>query len=592
MGTTNSETLCAAFQAQVARIPGKTAVRTADGSVSLTWRDYGKRVQRMAAGLAALGVKHGDTVGMMLTNRPEFHVADTAILHLGAGAFSVYNSSPAEQIQYIFRNADNRVVICEPQFLDTVRQASEGTAVEHIVCVDSEDTAPAGTMSLSALDELGDPTFDFGAAWRAVQPSDLATIIYTSGTTGPPKGVELTHANLMTQITAVETLITPEDDDTVISYLPDAHAANRIAAHYRSVATGTQVITVDDPKKVIEALIALRPTIFGAVPAIWYKLKARLDAALAAETGVKKSLALWALATGTKVATLKSDGKSIPPLLAVQHRIADKLVLSKFRERLGMDNLRVALSGAAPIAPDVMAFVLGLGLPVSEVWGMSETALIVTYNPLSAPRIGTVGTTIRGMRVALADDGEVLVKGPQIMRGYRGDPEKTAEAIDSDGWLHTGDLGQLDSDGYLTIIDRKKEIIINAAGKNMAPSNIEGMVKVACPLAGSVVAVGDNQKYIVALITLDPDAAAAFAEAHGISNVDPAELSVHPDLVATVQAGIDAANARLSRVEQIKKFTILPTFWEPGSEELTPTMKLKRKPIAKKYSGEIEALYR
>ncbi|AEF41089.1 AMP-dependent synthetase/ligase [Hoyosella subflava] len=592
MGTTNSETLCAAFQAQVARIPGKTAVRTADGSVSLTWQDYGRRVQRMAAGLAALGVKHGDTVGMMLTNRPEFHIADTAILHLGAGAFSVYNSSPAEQIQYIFRNADNRVVICEPQFLDTVRQASEGTAVEHIVCVDSEDTAPAGTMSLAALDELGDPTFDFGATWRAVQPSDLATIIYTSGTTGPPKGVELTHANLMTQITAVETLITPEDDDTVISYLPDAHAANRIAAHYRSVATGTQVITVDDPKKVIEALVSLRPTIFGAVPAIWYKLKARLDAALAAETGAKKSLALWALATGTKVATLKSDGKSIPPLLAVQHRVADKLVLSKFRERLGMDNLRVALSGAAPIAPDVMAFVLGLGLPVSEVWGMSETALIVTYNPLSSPRIGTVGTTIRGMRVALAEDGEVLVKGPQIMRGYRGDPEKTAEAIDSDGWLHTGDLGQLDSDGYLTIIDRKKEIIINAAGKNMAPSNIEGTVKVSCPLAGSVVAVGDNQKYIVALITLDPDAAAAFAEAHGISNVDPAELSVHPDLVAAVQAGIDAANERLSRVEQIKKFTILPTFWEPGSEELTPTMKLKRKPIAKKYSGEIEALYR
>lgn len=589
MGITTSATLCAAFQAQVSRIPTKTALRSADGTVSLTWREYDTRVRHIAAGLAALGVKPGDTVGIMLTNRPEFHLADTAALHLGAAAFSVYNTSPAEQIQYIFRNAGNTVVICERQFIDRVRAASEGTSVSHVVCVDEPSD---GVMALADLESRSDPDFDFDSVWRAVTPDNLATIIYTSGTTGPPKGVELTHANLMAQIDAVGDLLAPADDDTVISYLPDAHAANRIAAHYRSLATGTQVITVDDPKKVIDALVALRPTVFGAVPAIWYKIKARLDAALAAEEGPKKKLAVWAIGTGTRVATLKSEGKTVSPLLAAQHRVADTLVLSKLRARLGMNNLKVALSGAAPIAPDVMAFVLGLGLPVSEVWGMSETALIVTYNPLDAPRIGTVGKTIRGMQIRLAEDGEVLVRGPQIMRGYRGEPEKTAEAIDSEGWLHTGDLGTIDSDGYLTIIDRKKEIIINAAGKNMSPSNIEGAVKVACPLAGSVAAIGDDEKYVVALITLDPDAAAAFAAEHNLPSADPAELAANPDVIAAVQAGIDEANARLARVEQVKKFTILPTFWEPGTEELTPTMKLKRKPIAKKYSGEIEAMYR
>lgn len=592
MGTGTPATLCAAFQAQALRIPDRTAVRAADGGDSFTWREYGERVRRISGGLAALGVKRGDTVGMMLTNRPEFHLGDTAILHVGAAAFSVYNSSPAEQLQYIFRNAACRVVFCERQFLDRVKEASESTEVEHIVCVDE---APSGVLTLAELEERTSPDFDFDRAWRAVTASDLATIIYTSGTTGPPKGVELTHGNLMAQLDAVTELLAPDHTDTVISYLPDAHAANRIAAHYRSIATGTQVVTVDDPKKVIDALVAVRPTVFGAVPAIWYKIKARLDAALAAETGVKKKLAVWAISTGTQVAQFRSEGKHVPAALALQHRLADRLVLSKFRERLGMDNLKVALSGAAPIAPDVMAFVLGLGLPVSEVWGMSETSLIVTYNPLDAPRIapriGTVGKTIRGMQITLADDGEILVKGPQIMRGYRGEPEKTAEAIDADGWLHTGDLGTIDKDGYLTIIDRKKEIIINAAGKNMSPSNIEGAVKVSCPLAGSVIAVGDDQKYIVALITLDPDAATAFAAAQGISSTDPANLAKHPDVLAAVQAGIDQANTRLSRVEQIKKFTLLPTFWEPGSEELTPTMKLKRKPIAKKYSGEINAMY-
>ncbi|MPY85555.1 MAG: AMP-binding protein [Actinophytocola sp.] len=581
-------TLCAAFQRHVSRIPAETAVRTPDGSVSYTWREYGDRVRRVAAGLAALGVGRGDTVGIMLTNRPEFHVVDSAALHLGAVPFSVYNTSAREQLSYVFGNADNPVVFCERQFVPTLREAIEGTKVEHLVSVDGEAD---GAITLDELEAKVGEDFDFDAAWRTVEQGDVATLIYTSGTTGPPKGVELTHANLLAEVDAVTDIVPLDHTDAVISYLPDAHAANRVQCQYMSIGTGIQVITVADPKQVIDALTQLRPTFFAAVPQIWYKLKAKLEAALAAEHGVKKTLGTWAVETGKKVAQLRSDGKSVPLPLKVQHTLADKLVLAKLRSKLGMDNFRLAASGAAPIAPDTMAFVLGLGIPVSEVWGMSELSALVTFNPLDAPRIGTVGKPVKGMELKLAEDGEILAKGPLVMRGYRKDPEKTAETVDPDGWLATGDIGTIDADGYLSIVDRKKELMINAAGKNMSPSNIENTVKVACPLVGSVIAIGDNRKYVTALIALEPDAAAEFAEGKGITAIAPDALAVNPEIYAEIEASVTAANEKLSRVEQIKKFTVLPTLWEPGGDELTPTMKLKRKPIAQKYQAEIEALY-
>jgi long-chain acyl-CoA synthetase len=586
------QTLTAAFQQTATRYPHNIALSTPDGSVRITWRQYADRVQRLATGLAALGVKRGDTVGLMLTNRPEFHLLDTAALHAGATPFSIYNTLTPEQIAHLFGNAGNRIVICERQFLDQVRAAAAAaeTSVKQIVCID-EDTDD--TMSLAEL-EAGVPPkrFDFTKSWQAVEPTDVVTIIYTSGTTGPPKGVELTHANMAaeTEATTRVSPITPAD--SVISYLPDAHIANRWGAHYNSIFTGMQIVTLADMKQMITALPSVRPTFFGAVPQVWYKLKAGIEAQLAAEKSpVKKRLAGWAIDVGRTRARLMSDQKPVPATVRAQHAIAERLVLSAIRARLGLDKVRFAASGAAAIDPEALEFVLALGLPVCELWGMSEVSCAATMNPPDGIRIGTVGKALHNVELRIAEDGELLVHGPLVMKGYRNEPEKTAEAIDDDGWLHTGDIATIDEDGYVRIVDRKKELMINASGKNMSPANIEGTVKVNCPLAGSVVAIGDDRPYVVALLTLDPDAVAAYGAAHGITDASPATLAKDPEVRTAIEIGIKEANARLARVEQIKKFAILPDVWEPGGDEVTPTMKLKRKPIAAKYAEQIEQLY-
>ncbi|TAM89319.1 MAG: long-chain fatty acid--CoA ligase [Jatrophihabitans sp.] len=586
---TEPSTLCEAFQATAARYGDRVAIRASDGSLSLTWREYGERVRTLAAGLAGLGVRAGDTVALMLANRPEFHVCDTAVLHMGATPFSVYNTLAPQQIAYLFANAGNRVVICERQFLDRVRAAVAGSTVEHIVCVDAGEP---GTLALEEVTARPDPAFDFDASWRAIRSQDVLTIIYTSGTTGPPKGVELTHANMLAELRATDAVTAAGPQDTVVSYLPDAHIANRWGSHYANMFTGVQVVTVADLRSLVTVLPQVRPTLFGGVPQVWYKLKAGLDAALAAEPSIaKRKLAAWAIGVGSEVVRRRSDGRAVPIGMRVRHRVAERLVLSRIRARIGLDRVRVAVSGASAIAPDVLVFVLGIGIPCCELWGMSELTCTATLNRPDAVRIGTVGPPVPGLELSLADDGELLARGPLVMKGYRNDPQRTAEAIDADGWLHTGDIATMDADGYVTIVDRKKELIINAAGKNMSPANIEGTVKAACPLAGSIAAIGNDRPYVVALITLDPDACAAFAAARGLGASSPAELAAEPVVQQAVDAGVRAANEKLSRVEQIKRFTILPATWEPGGEEVTPTMKLRRKPIAAKYAREIEALY-
>jgi long-chain acyl-CoA synthetase len=588
--TSTPTTLCAAFQRTAAVHPDKIALRTPDSSTTITWRTYADRVRKVAAGLANLGVARGDTVAIMLTNRPEFHVVDTGALHAGATPFSIYNTLAPEQIAYLFSNAGNSVVITEQAFLPALRSANVDGQIKHFVVVDG--TAD-GAITLDELEASGDPSFDFEASWQAVEPGDVLTLIYTSGTTGPPKGVELTHANLIAEMEALDGVYDLTHDDSVVSYLPDAHIANRWGSHYCNLRYGIQIVTVDDPRQLIAALPQVRPTYFGAVPAIWYKVKAGIEAAIAAEPNERKrKLATWAITTGTEVARRRSDGKAIPPTLKAQHAVADLLVLSKLRSRMGLDRVKVAATGASAIAPDALAFMLGLGIPVLEVWGMSETSAVVTMNPPDAIRIGTVGKVVPGgTEISLADDGELLVRGPLVMRGYRNDPQRTAEAIDAEGWMHTGDIATIDDNGYVRIVDRKKELIINAAGKNMSPQNIEGAIKVACPMVLSSVAIGDDRPYVTALLTLDPDACAAYAAKAGLADGTPEALSEDAGVQDLVQAGIDDANSKLARVEQIKKFTILPTPWMPGGDELTPTMKLKRKVIAEKYAVEIEGLY-
>ncbi|WP_290707215.1 MULTISPECIES: AMP-dependent synthetase/ligase [Gordonia] len=579
-------TLPAGFQETIRLRPGAVALRTVGGAQEITWRQYGERVRAIAGGLAALGVGHGDSVGIMLTNRPEFHLVDTAVLHLGGVPFSIYNTSSPDQVEYLFGNAGNTVVVTEAAFLPILTAADTG--VRTVISVDGG----AGTTALTEVESMPAPAgFDFEASWRAVEPSDLATLIYTSGTTGPPKGVEITHRNMIAEAIALTDIVDTGLDGRLLSYLPAAHIADRVSTHGTNMLRGAQITSEPDPRNIAVALPDARPTLFFGVPRVWQKLKAGIEAKLAEATGVKAGLGAWALGVGAEVAELHLQGKSPSGLLRLQHGVADKLVLSKVRHGIGMDEIDIAYSGAAAIPPEVLKFFLALGIPVLEVWGMSESTGATTLTSPDNLAIGTVGRPVRGVEIKLGADGELFVRGPVVMRGYRNQPDKTAEAIDADGWLATGDIAQVGADGNVTIVDRKKELLINESGKNLAPTNIENAIKAVSPLVGQIVAIGNAKPYVSALIVLDPDMAAVKAREYGLDETDLAVISAHPAVVAEVTAAVATGNAKLSRVEQIKRFVIIASPWEPGGEELTPTMKLRRKPIDAKYAPEIVALY-
>jgi long-chain acyl-CoA synthetase len=556
----DASTVAEAFQATAKAHPERRALRTKGDEFSLTWAEYAGKVEATAAGLAGLGLERGHTMAIMLTNRPEFHWFDAAALHLGATPFSLYNTYTAEQIQYQVTDAEARILVTEEAFADRVG-GLEG--VEHVIVVERDD------VGQHAADG-----FDFEAAWRAVRPDDLLTLIYTSGTTGPPKGVQLTHANLVAGINGFDQVIQFPDDGRVVSWLPMAHIAERACSHYLPMFVGFSTTCCPDPRQVVAYLPEVRPSWFFAVPRIWEKLKAAIEAGIESEQdAAKKQATQWALDLGLR----KARGEDVPE---DEFSKADELVLSKIRTRLGLDAVESVNVGAAPTPREVIEFFHAIGIPLAELWGMSETSGYGTCNPPAKIKIGTVGPPSPGAEIRLADDGEVLIRGPFVMTGYRNQPEKTSETLDADGWLHTGDIGEFDEDGYLRLVDRKKELIINAAGKNMSPANIEAKLKASSPVIGQAIAVGDGKPYNVALITLDPDVAPAFEQQHG-----------REALEAEVKRGVDAANEQLARVEQIKKYTLLDEEWQPGGEELTPTMKLKRKPINEKYAKEIERLY-
>jgi long-chain acyl-CoA synthetase len=539
----DAPTLVHAFQYTAAQRPDAVALRNPGDTVSLTWREYAQRVERIAAGLAALGVEHGDAVGLMLVNRPEFHLVDTAALHLGAIPFSVYNTSTPEQVAHQFANAGNRVVVTERHFLPVVQAAG----ATEIVLVDD----------LERLEERAESSFRFTDTWQAVRPSDLATIIYTSWTTGPPKGVELTHANAMAQCAASAERYRLTPGGQAMSYLPSAHVVDRWTCHWwASLTHGFTVTSIADMRTVILMLPGLRPTTWSGVPRIWEKLQH----------------------------TLTSQGTDDPGALGGEARAA-------LRARLGFDRVEHLGGGAAPMPIDVLRYFDALGLPIAEAWGMSELAGAGTANPLGAIRQGTCGTALAGVEIGLADDRELLVRGPIVMRGYRGDPSATAAVIDDEGWLHTGDVAHIDDDGYVTIVDRKKELIISAGGKNMSPANIEAGLVGSSPLIAHAVAVGDRRPYVGALVVLDPDAAVDFAAEHGIDDASVAALSGEPELLRAIEAAVGATNERLSRVERIKRFAVLPEEWRAGGEQLTPTLKLRRRAIGLRYAAEIDALY-
>jgi long-chain acyl-CoA synthetase len=584
-------TLCGLFQATVARHGDTVAVRTPGGGTELTWAQLAGRVRALAAGLAGLGVAAGDAVAIMLTNRPEFALVDAAAMHLGATPFSVYNTLPADEIRFLMTNAGNRVVICEQQFADRIRTAAAGTAVEHVLCLDEgvEGTTPVAEVE---RDGAADAAFDFDARWQAVGGEDVVTLIYTSGTTGPPKGVELTHANVLAELRGTHAVLPLAPGDRTVSFLPAAHIADRWATYYQSFVHGMTVTCVAEPSGLLPALHDARPTVWGAVPRVWEKFRSALEAGLAAEADeAKRATITHALKVGRQVALARNAGEAVPGALAAEHAQLDATVLSALRAKLGLQDARWIVVGAAPSPPGLLEFFMGIGVPILELWGMSETSCCATINPLGANRVGTVGRPVPGVEVRLADDGELHVRGETVMRGYRGQPEKTAETMSNDGWLLTGDIAEIDADGYVKIVDRKKELIINAAGKNMSPANIESHLKSAHPLIGQALCIGDGRPYNVALLVLDPEALPAFTASIGAPDAAPMQLAERPEVRDAIATAVQTANSHLARVEQIKRFAILGDEWLPGGTELTPTMKLKRKPIAEKYREQIDALY-
>ena len=587
----HAQNLALAFKATVDRIPDDPAIVWGEGEDEriYSWREISDQTGRIAGGLASLGVSKGDTVALMLNNRPEFMPCDLAAVSLGAVPFSIYQTSSPEQIRHVVADAGAKVAIVESEFLEVFNEArGDLPEVESLIVIDG----PGGDHTLESLQQV-DPDFDVSESVEAVDADDLLTLIYTSGTTGPPKGVQLTHRNLMSLTAGVEDIIHfPERGAKVISWLPAAHIAERGAHYYLPVIRGCSVTICPDPRRIVEWLPKVRPTWFFAVPRIWEKLKAGLEAKMSAIPGDDGDKARAGLEAALKKVRLEQAGEEVPEELAAGVAAADEAMFSHLRTALGLDEAIAVNVGAAPTPVEVLAFFHAIGVPIGELWGMSETCGATTVNPPEKIKLGTVGPPLPGLEIKLADDGEVLVKGDTIMPGYRNLPDKTAETIDDDGWLSTGDIGELDEDGYLKIVDRKKELIINAAGKNMSPANIEAHLKSSSPLIGQAVAIGDKRPYNVALIVLDPDFAPVWAKQNGHEGKPVEELAGEEEMLSAVQAGVDEANAKMARVEQIKKFKVLPTDWTPGGDELTPTMKLKRKPIDAKYADEIEDLYR
>lgn len=543
------ETLCAAFQATVAANAERIALRWVGDppGAGVTFAEYAERVRAIAGGLAALGVGAGDAVALMLINRPEFYLADTAAMHLAAAPFSIYFTSPVAEIVPLMENSGARVVIAEPEYAATLAEVRDRIGQPKQIVVVG-DAAGAGDLTLAELERIAAPaTLDLESCSRALGPNTIGLIVYTSGTTGEPKGVEWSHGALLQNVRNVHTLAPASPHGRVLSYLPMAHLFERWFSHYGQIGLGFTVTCVGDAKRVGEGLVETLPTRFVAVPRVYEKLAAGADAMIAAGASPREA-----------------------------------------RERLGLDKIEWVGSAAAPAREDTLDTFAQMGLNITEIWGMSETAMSLC-NPVDAIKIGTVGKPMPGFEARLLDDGELCVRGP-IFTGYRGDPQRTREAVDADGWMHSGDIASIDADGYYRIVDRKKEIIVNSAGKNIPPTMVEARIKSQSPLIAHAVAIGDRRPYLTALIVLDEEQLTAFARERGLAGTF-AELSAAAEVRAELQRIIDAANTSLARIEQVRKFTILGDSWTIGSDEITPSQKLKRRNILARYAADIEALY-
>jgi long-chain acyl-CoA synthetase len=570
-----------------------------DGSWSaITWAEYGVLVRRAGAGLLSLGIGRGDKVALISLNRPEWHVADLATQGVGGVTVPIYVTNSPTQLAYITGHSESKVIFVENagQLLKVLTTRGELPALLKVIVFDPADvTLDDFVMSWDQLLAAGDGYAAanpdaFNEAAAQVAPEDLATLVYTSGTTGPPKGAMLTQSNILWTCEALNKVLTVTPNERKLSYLPLSHIAERMVGHFTHIYGGGETWFAESLDTLREDLQACRPTIFFGVPRVWEKFYAGIVALIEGLPEEQRDAAERAVQLGLKRVEAHQAGSSLPADLEEKYKEADAKLFALARGALGLDQAWGLVSGAAPINTEILRFFHAIGLPVAEVYGQTEDNGPTSINPPNAIRIGTVGPPIPGVEVKIAEDGEVLVRGGNVGPGYYKQPEATRELIDDEGWMHSGDVGEFDEKGYLRITDRKKDLIITAAGKNIAPQVLENMLKHS-PWISQTVVIGDRRPYLTALITLDQEKVTGFAEQKGISSSGFAELTRHPDIQQLVENAIAEVNAQLARVEQIKKWIVLERDFAQEHEEMTPTMKVRRKAIVEKYSDVIEDMY-
>jgi long-chain acyl-CoA synthetase len=580
------------FLELVAAHPNQPALHSMKSDAPGSWnvwtlQDYRDNVAKAAAGLLAAGLAPGERVLLLMRNRPDFHWLDVAAQFCRATPVSIYNSSSPEEIQYLSNHAEAEIAIVEDAgFLERMLKVrGDLPLLKQIYVIEPpEGTLPDGVQPIEALMSHGSADLDALAA--ATQPEDLATLIYTSGTTGPPKGVMINQYNVVSTVEILKRCIDFESflGKRAISYLPMAHIAERGMSHYQGMVLGYSVYCCPDPGQIALYLKEVRPEIIFGVPRVWEKLYLGVNAALSADPD-RKAQFDGAVEGAKKIRPAVAAGVATDEHKAMLAQM--DVAFAQVKGLVGLDSVEVAVTGAAAIPPLILDWFNAIGVPLSEIYGMSESTGPLTWSP-HANRSGYVGQNIPGGEVKIAEDGEVCFRGPNVFQGYLKQDDKTAETI-IDGWLHSGDIGVLD-DGYLKIVDRKKELIITSGGKNISPANLEAALK-TIPIVGQAAAIGDDRKYCSAILVLDPESAAVWAAANGKAGMSLAEMAGDADVRAVVQSGVDEINKQFAQVEQIKKFTLVGEEWMPDSDVLTPTSKLKRRGVNARYAAEIEAMY-
>ncbi len=597
--TAAADTITDLFARAMEQWPDNVAFRVKRGEewLPITFAEYGQSVRNCAGGLIARGLAAGDFGSIVATNRPEWHECDLGMINAGMVSCPVYPTNSAPQIHYILEHSDSKVVFVEDEAQRAKIEAIRKDLPDLKLCVVFDGSGADGEFYV-AWDELLAEGERFLAAQpgeydmrrSAAKPDHLLAVIYTSGTTGPPKGTMLSHRNAVWTLASLHEVLPADNNDRKLSFLPLSHVAERTSSEYLQLQQGFEIWFAGGIETIGEDLKACRPTIQFVVPRILEKQFDGISKLIDSLPDEQRTGALQAIELGKQRARLEQQGQSLPPELEEKYQQADQQLFALARGALGYDALRALVSGAAPISLDLLEFFRAIGVPVSEVYGQTEDHGPTTINRIDRWRLGTVGYAIPGGEVKIAEDGEILYRGPNVCMGYYKNEEATRELIDDEGWLHSGDIGVMDSDGFVTITDRKKDIIITAAGKNIAPQVIEQKLKFS-PWVSQAVVIGDRRKFVSALITLDEPAVRQFAEQKSIAFGSFEELTRHPDIVGLIEAHVAEVNQELANVEQVKQFRILPEDFSVENGTITPTMKIKRKPINERYSDLIEEMY-